>query len=286
MARYVFLSTPGYGHVNSTIAVVQELVARGETVIYYLPERFPAAIEATGATFRVYQSRFAEAGSFPSGKAISAMLRGEPPVDSGSRPFPFISEGRNVIPQVLDRIRADRPDYIVHGGMNPWAAIIARKLQVSGDSLLPDLAMNEHTRGLFDFGHRFREMLADRREELRRLCEEYDVPAMDLGEFFRQAAPLNLVFLPRAFQPHAETFDERFVFVGPSILPRSDATGFPLDLLDERPVVYMSLARSSMIVRTSSIAASRHSRLVPGRSCSRTASGPIRRRSMRSRRTS
>ena len=84
-------------------------------------------------------------------------------------------------------------------------------------------------------------MLADRREELHRLCEAGDVPVMDLGEFFRQEAPLNLVFLPRAFQPQAETFDVRFVFVGPSILPRSDLTGFPLGLLDERPVVYMSL---------------------------------------------
>src|ERR671933_1314508 len=62
------------------------LVAREETVIYYLPERLRAAIEASGATFRVYQSRFSEVGSFASGKAISAMLRGEPPVDSGSRP--------------------------------------------------------------------------------------------------------------------------------------------------------------------------------------------------------
>ena len=84
-------------------------------------------------------------------------------------------------------------------------------------------------------------MLADRREELHRLCEAGDVPVMDLGEFFRQEAPLNLVFLPRAFQPQAETFDERFVFVEPSILPRTDGTSLPLDLLDERPVVYMSL---------------------------------------------
>lgn len=110
MARYVFLSTPGYGHVNPTIAVVQELVAREETVIYYLPERFRATIEATGATFRGYQSRFAEPGMFPSGKDMSAMLRGERPTGTeGRRPFPFIGEGRNVIPQVLDRIRADHP---------------------------------------------------------------------------------------------------------------------------------------------------------------------------------
>lgn len=125
--------------------------------------------------------------------------------------------------------------------MNPWAAIIARKLQVPVIRFSPTYAMNEHTRGMFDFGQRFREMLADRRDDLRRLCEEYDVPAMDLKDVFLRAAPLNLVFLPRAFQPQAETFDERFVFVGPSILPRPGTASFPFDKFDGRPLAYMSL---------------------------------------------
>ncbi len=57
MTTYVFLNVPGHGHVNPTLAVVQELVRRGERVIYYLSEEFRAAIEATGATFRSYESQ-------------------------------------------------------------------------------------------------------------------------------------------------------------------------------------------------------------------------------------
>ena len=55
MARYVFLNMPAYGHVNPTLPVVQELVKRGQEVIYYLPEQFKDAIQATGAIFRSYE---------------------------------------------------------------------------------------------------------------------------------------------------------------------------------------------------------------------------------------
>src|SRR5438093_10158656 len=54
MATYAVFCTPGYGHVNPTLALAQELVARGEQVIYYLTEEFRPAVEATGATFRPY----------------------------------------------------------------------------------------------------------------------------------------------------------------------------------------------------------------------------------------
>ena len=54
MAKYAMFSTPGHGHVNPTLALTQELVARGEQVIYYLTDEFRPAVEATGATFRSY----------------------------------------------------------------------------------------------------------------------------------------------------------------------------------------------------------------------------------------
>jgi MGT family glycosyltransferase len=58
---------------------------------------------------------------------------------------------------------------------------------------------------------------------------------------FTPAEALNIVTLPRPFQPDAEALDERYVFVGPSISPRSDSSGFPLDLLADKPTLYVSL---------------------------------------------
>lgn len=56
MATYVFLTLPAHGHVNPTFAVAQELVNRGQKVIYYLPETFRETVQATGADFRPYDS--------------------------------------------------------------------------------------------------------------------------------------------------------------------------------------------------------------------------------------
>ena len=46
-----FFNIPGHGHVNPTLAIVKELVDRGETIDYYCTEEFRANIEKTGANF-------------------------------------------------------------------------------------------------------------------------------------------------------------------------------------------------------------------------------------------
>ena len=53
-------------------------------------------------------------------------------------------------------------------------------------------------------------------------------------------ASLNIVFVPREFQPAADTFDERFRFVGPSPGRREDDPGW-LPAADGRPVLFISL---------------------------------------------
>src|SRR5262249_10273098 len=53
----------------------------------------------------------------------------------------------------------------------------------------------------------------------------------------------NIVFMPRAFHPFGDTFDERFLFVGPSIKERPAAGDFPLEELDRGtgPILFISL---------------------------------------------
>ena len=63
MTRYAFFNIPFHAHINPTLAVVQELVARGDEVVYYLTEKYRSIIEATGATFHCYQSLLESSGS-------------------------------------------------------------------------------------------------------------------------------------------------------------------------------------------------------------------------------
>jgi len=52
MARVLFINGGSEGHINPTIAVVEELISRGEEVVYFSIESFRNRIEKTGATIR------------------------------------------------------------------------------------------------------------------------------------------------------------------------------------------------------------------------------------------
>src|SRR5260370_29925757 len=56
MSNYVFCEWPALGYLGPTLAVAQELVKRGQEVIYYLPEQFKEAVQATGAVLRSYET--------------------------------------------------------------------------------------------------------------------------------------------------------------------------------------------------------------------------------------
>ncbi len=187
MAKYAMFAAHGHGHVNPTLAIAQELVARGEQVIYYLPETFRPAVEATGASFRLYE-----------GEAFKHLRSGQPAFTPGKKVDTSLMVGRmmetmvqesvSMLPQLLEEMRIEQVDSILYDRI----FLPAR--------LLSDLRM------------------------------------------LTQAADLNIVFLPRAFQPAGETFDERFVFVGPSLQAQRHYSGdFPLDRLDKHPQLYISL---------------------------------------------
>jgi MGT family glycosyltransferase len=89
---------------------------------------------------------------------------------------------------------------------------------------------------------RMEALLRNATASIAETCAHYDLEPMTIGDLFRYVAPLNIVFLPREFQPAGNTFDERYLFVGPAILPRNEATDSPLDQLDpHRPLLYVSL---------------------------------------------
>ena len=55
MKKYILLNLPAHGHINPTLAVVKELVDRGNKVIYYATDEFKEKIIRTGAEYRAYK---------------------------------------------------------------------------------------------------------------------------------------------------------------------------------------------------------------------------------------
>jgi MGT family glycosyltransferase len=235
MAKYVFLNIPAWGHVNPTLAVVQELVRRRHDVSYYLTEEFRESIQATGAVFQPYASELAnelEAGG----------------TETWRMPAFLVKDMHSVPPQILDRVRAEQPDVIVYDFMCAWAHIVIDTLHVPAVGVRATYASNKQ----FSFLDGLRENMQNMSgmQEFIGRMKAFRVaqpgssldPQVELFKALVRVEQLNIIFMPKEFHPKAEAFDESYVFVGSSILPRHQHTDFPFDQLNnELPLLYISL---------------------------------------------
>jgi len=247
MARAVIIPLPAAGHVNPTLPVAQELVARGEEVIYCLPDQFKPSIQSTGAALLPFTitGRGFRWSAVPCADLLLWL------------PLHTAVTSLEVLPHLLERVSAAQPDYIIYDAWCLWGRLVARILHLPAIRCQPTFVMNEQLGPTFwtmieQAGRlampRSSQMASSEFEQqvtfrtaLEEVCGTYNVPLIDLTSFFTHAEALNLVPIPRAFQPGGESFDDRFQFVGPSLRPGGEETNFPLDRLTKRPTLYISL---------------------------------------------
>lgn len=234
MARFVFLTRPTYGSVHPTVAVVHDLVARGHGAVCYVPSRFAACVAEAGAVVRLYD--------------VGPDLV-EPPWPVGAHAMPMWAsrQGHHVVPQLVDRIRRESADCLVYDSSYLVGRIARQVLGLPAIALHDTYALNEHFRSYASaVGLR-----TTAGSGMTHVGFEPGMPREDGGngvsgrgtlETLPSVEALNIVFLPREFQIAGDTFDERYVFVGPAIHARPDDGSFPYELLDtDRPVIYVAL---------------------------------------------
>jgi MGT family glycosyltransferase len=202
----LFVTLSGHGHVTPTLAVVEELAKRGAEVEYATGAEHAEAVTEAGA-------RWVELPALPDFHPITAN-----PIDEW---FPhYFKAMSRVYPILLDRCRTDPPDLICYDSTNWPARLVARKLGIPAVRLLPHSASNEHYT-LMDGNLAW--SIAD---DLARFVAENDVE-LDIPSTIEAPEADSVVFVPREFQPFAETFDESFHFVGPVLGSRLDEEWSP-----------------------------------------------------------
>lgn len=230
MARVLFINGGSEGHVNPTIGVVQELISRGEEVVYFTIEAFRNRIEKTGATVR----------TFDGDQFIRAFI-------SGGRTYllerinGLLRTADIMIPSVLEQIEGEHFDYIIHDSMFGCGRLLAQILHLPAISSCTSFAQ---TKEAFD------EMLsenipADVVDEYQNLTArvkaKYNVEIRSPYEVFCNPAPLTIVYTTREFQPFGDTFDHSYKFVGPSISSRSTQENFDFTAMKGKSLLYISL---------------------------------------------
>lgn len=237
MARVLFINGGAEGHINPTIGVVQELISRGEEVVYFSVEAFRGRIEKTGASVRTFDDQ----------KFIKAFI-------SGGRDY--LPERINgllltadiVIPSVLEQIKGEHYDYIIHDSMFGCGRLLAQILKlpainsctsfaqtkVSFDQMLEQLSVKIPIEIVKPINDKFQSLTV-------MVKEKYDVEIPSPYEVFCNPAPLTIVYTTKEFQPYGEAFDQSYKFVGPSISSRLTQENFDFTAIKEKKPIYISL---------------------------------------------
>ncbi|CAH1193194.1 Oleandomycin glycosyltransferase [Paenibacillus auburnensis] len=237
MARVLFINGGSEGHINPTIGVVQELISRGEEVVYFCIEAFRERIEKTGASVRTFDDQ----------KLIKA----------------FISGGRNyvlervngllltadiIIPSVLEQIEGEHFDYIIHDSMFGCGHMLAHILKLPAVNSSTSFAQTKDSfhkmlEPLFtEVSPEIAEPIKDKFNSLTAMMKEkYGVEIHSPYEVFCNPAPLTIVYTTREFQPDGEAFDQTYKFVGPSISSGFTQENFGSPAIEEKNLIYISL---------------------------------------------
>jgi MGT family glycosyltransferase len=237
MAKALFLSLPAHGHTNPTLPLVQELVARGDVVVYYSSASFQSAVTATGASFRAYRNGF-----------LSDM-RGIPG-RMDELVWLFTRTADELLADHLDEWRAESADYVITDSLAPWGQWAGEILGIPVVTSVSTFAFN---RKVLAFGvgkgvrpsspgmlvSKLRHMIKAARRS-RTMRRRYRVKGPGLfGTMFGRSG-LNIVYTSRYFQPCADTFDDSYLFAGPSMRPHDGAAERPRET-PQPPLVYVSL---------------------------------------------
>lgn len=233
MNKIVFFSIPAHGHTNPTIPVITELVNKGHQVWYYSFLEFQEKIEATGATFIACDKFLPEMPQKELdrkvGKDFAALI--EMVVDTTIA----LDE------KVCKELKEIQPDCIVSDSLCFWGKSFAKKLQIPYVCSTTSFAFNQYTAKLMKPG--FKEILRmivgmPKINKKIQLLRDYGYKVKNMVSIIQNDNDTDtIVYTSKEFQPMADTFSERYAFVGPSI--RRSAPSHNDE--KERKRVYISL---------------------------------------------
>lgn len=214
MSKIVFFCIPAHGHTNPTLGVVKELVNRGHEVWYYSYDTFKEKIEKAGAKFISCDVYDVEKNLKPEdaariGKDLAFSTR-------------ILVDTTLALDEMVCRdMEQLKPDCIVADSMAVWGKAIAIKLDIPFISSTTTFAFNQYSAKIMR--QSISQMLnmifsiPKVNRDLKRL-QDKGYPVDNILSIIQNDNDTNtIVYTSKEFQPCAETFSEKYSFVGPSV---------------------------------------------------------------------
>lgn len=214
-AHIAMFSIAAHGHVNPSLEVIRELVARGHRVTYAIPPVFAEKVAATGVRPVPYTSTLPGPDADPEAWGSTLLDNVEP----------FLDDAIQALPQLIEAYAGDEPDLVLHDIASYPARVLAHRWGVPAISLSPNLVAWEGYEAEVA-----EPMWAEPRQTPRGQAyyARFEAWLAENGitqhpDPFAGRPARSLVLIPKALQPHADRVDERVhTFVGACQGDRAD----------------------------------------------------------------
>ncbi|KUM79092.1 glycosyl transferase [Streptomyces griseorubiginosus] len=206
-SHIAMFSTANHGHVNPSLEVIRELVARGHRVTYAIPPLLAEKVAETGAEVKPWNSTLPGPDDDPSAWGSELLDHVEL----------FLDDAVQALPQLAEAYDGDAPDLVLHDITAYPARILAHRWGVPAISLSPNLVAwegyEEEVAEPLWAGPRSTERGQAYYARFQGWLEENGI-AMHPDPFVGRP-DRSLVLIPKALQPHADRVDETvYTFVG------------------------------------------------------------------------
>ncbi len=206
-AHIAMFSIAAHGHVNPSLEVIRELVARGHRVTYAIPPVFADKVAGTGAEVKLWNSTLPGPEDDPEAWGTTLLDNVEP----------FLDDAVQALPQLAKAYEGDTPDLVLHDITSYPARVLGHRWGVPVVSLSPNLVAWEGYEK--EVGEpMWEEPLRTERGQayyarFHAWLEENGIT--EHPDPFVGRPARSLVLIPKALQPNADRVDENvYSFVG------------------------------------------------------------------------
>ncbi|MHC3450538.1 MULTISPECIES: macrolide-inactivating glycosyltransferase [unclassified Streptomyces] len=206
-AHIAMFSIAAHGHVNPSLEVIRELVARGHRVTYAIPPAFADKVAATGAEVKPWNSVLPGPDDDPEAWGSTLLDNVEP----------FLADAVQALPQLAKAYEGDTPDLVLHDITSYPARVLGHRWGVPVVSLSPNLVAWE------GYEEEIGEPMWEeplRTERGRAYYARFHAWLEENGitvhpDPFVGRPARSLVLIPKVLQPNADRVDESVhTFVG------------------------------------------------------------------------
>ncbi|MBQ3321844.1 MAG: glucosyltransferase [Firmicutes bacterium] len=213
--KIAWFCIPAYGHTNPTLGVIKELTKAGHQVYYFSFEMFRERIEEAGAVFVGCDGYDFEMEAKDNADRVGK--------DKAFATELLVSSTLALDEMITEKVQDIKPDIIVSDSVAFWGKLVAMKHGLPYVSSTTTFAFNRYSaKYMKESSWDIVKMLVTMpkiNKQIKRLREK-GYPVKGILDIVQNDNDTNtIVYTSKYFQPCADTFSDRYHFIGPSIRP-------------------------------------------------------------------